>query len=59
MAKKKAGFSYSKILMGGAVVAVILAGIGAFLTDIYLASTQWMLVAAVLAAFGVYLRLEE
>jgi len=59
MAKKKTDFSFSKILMGGSLVAIILAGVGAFSTDIYLASTQWMLVAAVLAAFGVYLRLEE
>lgn len=59
MAKKKSGFSFSKILMGGAAVAVILAGVGAVSYDIYLASTQWLLVAAVLAAFGIYFKLEE
>ena len=59
MAKKKTNFSLSKVLMGGSLVAVIFAGVGAFSTDIYLASTQWLLVAAVLAVFGVYLKLEE
>lgn len=44
--------------MALAVVAVILAGIGYLGIDIWLASTQWLLVAAVLALFGVYLKLE-
>lgn len=48
----------SQILMGGAVVSIVLAGIGYLGTDIWLASTQWLLVAAVLALFGVYLRME-
>lgn len=49
----------SKALMLGSLVAVVLAAIGYTGTDIWLASTQWLLVAAVLALFGVYLRLEE
>ena len=49
----------SQIMMGGAVISILLAGIGYLGTDIWLASTQWLLVAAVLALFGVYARLES
>lgn len=42
--------------MGGAVVAVVLSAIGYLGADIWLASTQWLLVAAVLALFGLYAR---
>lgn len=48
----------AKALEIGSAVAVFLAIIGALGTDIYLASTQWMLVALVLAVWGVYLLLE-
>lgn len=47
----------SQVLMGAAFVSVVLSGIGYLGTDIWLASTQWLLVAAVLALFGVYTRL--
>lgn len=47
----------SQGLMAGAVVAVILAAIGYLGTDIWLASTQWLLVAAVLALFSIYAKL--
>lgn len=47
----------SQILMGSAVISVILAGIGYLGSDIWLASTQWLLVTAVLALFGIYLRM--
>ena len=47
----------SQVLMGGAVISVVLAAIGYLGTDIWLASTQWLLVAAVLALFAVYARL--
>lgn len=49
---------YSQILVSGAVIAVLLAVLGYLGTDIWLASTQWLIVAAVLAAFGVYAKLE-
>ena len=49
----------SQVLMGGAIVSVLLATIGYLGTDIWLASTQWLLVAAVLALFGVYMRMES
>lgn len=49
----------SQVLMGGAIISVLLAGIGYMGSDIWLASTQWLLVAAVLALFGVYTRMES
>lgn len=44
--------------MSLAVVAVGAAGWGFVFRDLVLASTQWLLVAAVLALFGLYARLE-
>jgi hypothetical protein len=55
--KKKDVKLVSQILIGGAIISVMLAGIGYLGTDIWLASTQWLLVAAVLALFGVYSKL--
>lgn len=57
--KKKDTRTLSQVLIGGAVISVILSGIGYTGADIWLASTQWLLVAAVLALFGVYTRLES
>ena len=54
--KKKDIKKISKVLMIGAIVAVVLSAIGYTGTDIWIASTQWLLVAAVLALFGVYLK---
>lgn len=50
---------WSQVLISGSVIAVLLAGVGYLGTDIWLASTQWLIVAAVLAAFGVYAKLES
>ena len=49
----------SKILMIGSLASVVMAGVGYLGTDIWLASTQWLLVAAVLALFGVYAKLSK
>lgn len=46
----------SQVLMAGGVVGVLLAGLGYLGTDIWLASTQWLLVAGVLGVFGLYLK---
>ena len=54
---KKRRNSLSKYLMYGAVIAILLAAEGWIGPDIWLASTQWLLVAAVLALFGIYLKL--
>lgn len=60
MAKKsKDSVSISQILMVGAGVAVVFSGLGYLGMDIWLASTQWLLVAAVLGLFGVYMRMAE
>ncbi|MFC1625897.1 hypothetical protein ACFL1Q_02565 [Patescibacteria group bacterium] len=55
--KKKNVALTSQVLMAGAFISVLLASIGYLGSDIWLASTQWLLVAAVMALFGVYLKL--
>ncbi len=50
---------FSKVLMWGAFISILFAGIGYLGVDIWLASTQWLLVASVLALFGVYTKLSE
>ena len=54
--KKTDKSMFSQVMIGGAVFGVILAAVGYMGVDIWLASTQWLLVAAVLALFGVYLK---
>lgn len=56
-AGKKGKDGLSKYFMYGALAAVLLAAEGWIGPDIWLASTQWLLVAAVLALFAIYLRL--
>lgn len=55
--KKKDWRQLSQLMMGGAVIAVVLSAMGYMGTDIWLASTQWLLVAAVLSLFGLYTRM--
>ena len=40
------------------IVCVVLACVGALGTDLWLASTQWMLIALTLAIWGVFILLE-
>lgn len=54
---KKNKESLSKYMMYGAVLGVLLAAEGWLGPDIWLASTQWLLVSAVLSLFGIYLKL--
>jgi hypothetical protein len=54
---KKNKASISSYLIYGAVIAVLLSLTGWLGQDIWLASTQWLLVAAVLTLFGIYLKL--
>ncbi|OGM76068.1 hypothetical protein A2394_03335 [Candidatus Woesebacteria bacterium RIFOXYB1_FULL_42_36] len=54
---KKSKASISKYLIYGAVIAVLLSVAGWMGRDIWLASTQWLLIAAVLTLFGIYLKL--
>lgn len=44
------------LMVGLSVIAVILSIIGAFGTDIWLASTQWILIAAVLGIYAIYFK---
>lgn len=55
--KKRDWKQISDVLIGGSVVSVIFAGIGYLGTDIWLASTQWLLIAAVLLLFGIYAKM--
>lgn len=48
----------SQGLMYGSLVAAILAGVGALGVDLYLASTQWLLIGIALGIWGVYVLLE-
>lgn len=57
--KKQEMRLFSQVLMGGSLVSIVLAGVGYMGTDIWLASTQWLLVGAVLALFGLYVRMES
>jgi fatty acid desaturase len=57
--KKKDWKTISQALISLSVLAVVAAGWGFLVSDIWLASTQWLLVAAVLAVFGLYSRLES
>lgn len=47
----------SKVLIGGAIVSIMLSIAGWLGRDIWLASTQWLLITAVLVLFGIYLKL--
>ncbi len=46
----------SRVLFYGSVVAVLFSVFSWIGVDIWLASTQWLLVAAVLALFSIYLK---
>lgn len=48
----------AKLLVYLSVVSAVLAGIGATGNDLYLASTQWMLIGIILSVWGVYLLVE-
>lgn len=57
--KKQTWRQVSQLLMLGSLAGVVLAGVGATGTDLWLASTQWLLVSIVLAILGIYSRLES
>ena len=57
MGKDKNMLSY--VCMSASVICVALAGLGFLWEDIWLASTQWMVTAAVFGLFGVYLKLNS
>lgn len=48
----------AKLLFGGSIFCALMALIGALGTDIYLASTQWVLIGVLLIGWAVFLLLE-
>jgi hypothetical protein len=54
---KKTYKKVSMVLIVLALAAVAMSAVGYLGYDLWLASTQWLLVAAVLALFGVYAKL--
>ncbi len=57
--KKKDWQGIAQILMMASALSVLAAAWGFLYSDLVLASTQWLLVAVVLAAFGLYARIES
>lgn len=56
--RNKDKLATGKTLVYASVICVVLAFIGALGTDLWLASTQWMLIALTLAIWGVFVLLE-
>ncbi len=50
---------YADIAFGLAIVALVLSVIGAFGYDLWLASTQWLMVSIALTAYAIYLKIRE
>jgi hypothetical protein len=57
--KEKDILMVSSICMSASILCVALAGLGFLWKDIWFASTQWMITAAVFGLFGVYLKIIE
>lgn len=55
---KNESMEFSKLLMMLSFASIVFSAIGYLGYDFWLASTQWLLVAAVMAMFGVYLKLK-
>jgi hypothetical protein len=48
---------YGSALMVFSLICILLAIIGAFLADLWLASTQWLLIAGIFALYAIYLKI--
>lgn len=48
----------AKLLIYLSVVCVVLAGVGSTGNDLYLASTQWLLISIILGIWGIYMLVE-
>ncbi len=57
--KKDQWHQLSRYLMIASFLAIAAAAWGFLISDLVLASTQWLLVATVLAIFGLYAKLES
>jgi len=58
-AKKEKWQKFAQFLMSLSLLSVFAATWGFLFSDIWLASTQWLLIAAVLAAFSLYIKMEN
>jgi threonine/homoserine efflux transporter RhtA len=58
-AKKEKWQKFAQFLMSLSLLSVFAAAWGFLFSDIWLASTQWLLIAAVLAAFSLYIKMEN
>ena len=56
--RNKDKLAIAKVLIYFSIISVILAFIGAFGSDLWLASTQWMLVGLTAAIWGVFVLIE-
>lgn len=56
--RNKDKLAVGKVLIYASMSCAILAFVGALGTDLWLASTQWLLVALVLATWGVFVLVE-
>ncbi len=56
--RRKDKLGVGKLLVYASIVCVMLALIGAIGTDLWLASTQWMLIALTLAVWGLFVLIE-
>jgi len=57
--KKASWQKFAQFLMSLSLLSVFAATWGFLFSDIWLASTQWLLIAAVLGAFGLYIKMES
>ena len=56
--REKDKFGVGKLLIYGSVLSAIFALVGMLWTDMWLASTQWMLVGVLLGTWSVFVLLE-
>lgn len=56
--REKDKLALAKLLKYGSVMSVLLAFVGSMGNDLWLASTQWMMVALVLGVWAVYVLVE-
>jgi hypothetical protein len=59
MMKKRDWHTLSLVFGGLSLLSVLLAGWGFVYLDFWLASTQWLLIAAVLGLWAVWTKLEQ
>ena len=56
--RNKDKLAYAKLLFYGSVVCAVLALVGSLGTDLWLASTQWLLIGLTLAVWSVFVLIE-